>query len=483
MVGISLRSCSASVTGRVPLGRRLLLVLMAGLVFLASCSDGGTPSTAADPPTTAPIATEKADPFGSAPLAPEGDNVEATVRFESLLAHIGAGGQIGEGLTGFLEVADSRHAWLLSDLLRFAGSDSAALVGGFEQLTGVEIGEVPEGQTPWNAVTNRLIAWDLPAPPEYRRLKGTLFGLVDERWAPFFDDADTTIDWRWLSWGGVLIDDRPLGDLEPCVRGCIPALDDPPLVPAADGDWYDDESIVFGVTERDEAVAFPKNMMQVHEMVNITIGGRRFGIPYCTLCGSAQAFYLDTVPAGVEPPVLRTSGLLSRSNKVMYDLVTQSAFDTFTGTAVSGPLLDADVVLEQNSVTISTWGEWKTAYPDTVIVAQDGGLGRTYEDDPLGGRDDDGRIFPIGDVDPRLGVQAPIIGVVLDDGRPVAFDRAAADAASDAGEPIELDGITLAVDGGGYVAFIDGNEVAAHEAFWFACSQFHPETALWPADA
>ncbi|MFN2486791.1 MAG: DUF3179 domain-containing (seleno)protein [Acidimicrobiia bacterium] len=129
--------------------------------------------------------------------------------------------------------------------------------------------------------------------------------------------------------GGVLIDDRPLGDNGFCDRGCIPALDDPGLTDAAGGDWYSDGSVVFGVVVDNEAVAFPKNMMEIHEMVNITIGGRRLGIPYCTLCGSAQSYFLDTF--GDEPLVLRTSGLLSRSNKVMYELNSQSVFDTFTG--------------------------------------------------------------------------------------------------------------------------------------------------------
>jgi len=67
--------------------------------------------------------------------------------------------------------------------------------------------------------------------------------------------------------------------------------------------------------------------MEVHEMVNITIGGRRLGIPYCTLCGSAQAHFLDLLPEGVAPPVLRTSGWLSRSIRVMYDLRTRSVLD------------------------------------------------------------------------------------------------------------------------------------------------------------
>jgi hypothetical protein len=238
--------------------------------------------------------------------------------------------------------------------------------------------------------------------------------------------------------------------------------------------------MVFGVVIGGEAVAFPRNIMEVHELVNISIGGRRLGIPYCTLCRSAQAYFLDSVPRGVEVPVLRTSGLLSRSNKVMWDLRTGSVFDTFTGRALSGPLQDADVVLEQATVVSSTWGEWKRAHPDTKIVARDGGIGRTYEEDPLHGRDDDGPIFPIGDADPRLPVHVEVVGVIDPDGRPVAFAANPARAALTNGRAVAAAGVELFADGGGLRARSSrGEELPAHQAFWFAWSQFHPDTALW----
>jgi hypothetical protein len=220
--------------------------------------------------------------------------------------------------------------------------------------------------------------------------------------------------------------------------------------------------------------------MEVHEMVNLTVGGRRIGLPYCTLCGSAQAYLTDAVPDGIETPILRTSGLLSRSNKVMYDVVSGSLFNTFTGRAVSGPLRDVGVVLEQTTVTVSTWGEWKAAHPGTMIVAPDGGIGRRYPDDPLGGRDDDGPIFPIGQADPRLPVQMAVVGVIGPDGRPVAFPAELAAAELAGGRPVTFDEIELFTDGAGLRARLNGGEaVAAHESFWFAWSQFHPDTALW----
>jgi hypothetical protein len=376
---------------------------------------------------------------------------------------------------------DPRAAWYLADLLRFAPDSFArrALVSAFDELTGARIDGAGEGGV-WVAVTNQLMAWDLPAWEGYRDVKGELFLGIEPAWQPFFADSASEIDWRIVSWGGVFIDDRPFGEQQGCPRGCIPALDDPGLTPAAEGDWYPDDRIVFGVVVGDEAVAFPRHQMEVHEMVNLTIGGRQVGIPYCTLCGSAQAYLTDTVPEGFEPAVLRTSGLLSRSNKLMYDLLTGSAFDTFTGRAVSGPLRESGAVLEQVSVVTTTWGEWQQAQPGTRIVARDGGILRSYSDNPLRGRDDDGPIFPIGTVDDRLPVQEPVVGVIAPDGTPVAFPVATALAAIEDGRTVEVSGVVATAHAGGLiVSDADDRSLPAHQAFWFAWSQFHPDTVLW----
>jgi len=378
-------------------------------------------------------------------------------------------------------VGDPRIAWLLSDLLRFVqgGPVGDAATESFTELTGADI--LIEGRvSQWRAVTDLLIAWDIAAPPGYAHYKERLFTLVEPGWQPFFDDAAGDVDWRWVSWGGVLIDDRPLGDLDACIRGCIPALDDPPVTDAVAGSWYPDEAIVFGVTVNGESRAYPKNIMEVHEMVNDTLGERRIGMPYCTLCGSAQAFFTDEPPSGINTLVLRTSGLLSRSNKIMYELETRSMFDTFLGVALTGPLREADYMLEPITVVTSTWGDWKQAHPETTIVAQDGGRGISYPADPLRGRDDNGPIFPVGDVDPRLTVQTSVVGVVAPDGVVIAFPAEAARTALDAGAVVSSSGVSLSSDGGGFRAYdAQGNELSTHQSFWFAWSQFQPDTTVW----
>ena len=369
---------------------------------------------------------------------------------------------------------DGRLLWYLYDLQRFTTRVSESIVvDAFEELSSADLlGE------PFTTMGDRVLAWDLPAPPDYRLLKRDLFLLIEPRWAPFFNDEDSLIDWRRVGWGGVFIDDRAdatAGQI--CPRGCIPALDQPALTDAEGGSWYPDDDLVFGIVIGREARAYPKNIMEVHEMVNDTLGGRNIAIPYCTLCLSVQAYFTDDVEGF--RPLLRTSGLLSRSNKFMYDINTFSAVDTFTGEAISGPLFDAGVRLNQTTVVTSTWAAWRTAHPNTTIIAEDGGIGRTYPRNPLRGRDDAGPIFPVGDVDPRLGVHDVVLGVVAAEGTPVAFPVGAARLALEAGEEVVLAGVTLQPDAGGLRAFIDGVESPAHEAFWFAWSQFQPRTLLW----
>ncbi|MFV2063419.1 MAG: DUF3179 domain-containing (seleno)protein [Chloroflexota bacterium] len=437
------------------------------------------------PGTGATLRNQLGFAFPEAPAVPQGPADEALVAtIDGLFSSL----QVGVDVDALQQIADSgdaRAAWLLADLLRFLAPGSARDVSlaGYEQLTGTSLDADPVAdRSPWQSMTDHLIAWDLPALPGYEVWKGQLFTLIEPLWQPFFADGDADIDWRLVSWGGVPMDARPFGDPNPCPAGCIPALDDPALTDAAGGDWYPDERLVFGVTVNGESRAYPKNIMEIHELVNDEVGGRRLAIPYCTLCGSAQAYFTDDVAEDIAMPVLRTSGLLSRSNKVMFDLNTFSVFDTFTGAAVSGPLREAGVELEQTSVVTSTWGDWKLAHPDTTIVAQDGGIGRRYDLDPLRGRDDNGAIFPIGDVDERLPTQEKVLGVITEDGAAIAFPVAAARSELDAGRPVVALGIVVVADASGVRATReDGSEVVGHEAFWFAWSQFNPDTVVWTA--
>ena len=453
-----------------PWGGRRYGTVLATVVLLGVCGGGADPL-----PAQSDLLDKNKQAFPAAPAAGTGA-LAGPVRdaLASIMPSLQQRRFPIDAVRTIGRSGDGRLLWYVYDLLRHATRDSLpVVVDAFEELSGAELpGE------PFTTMGDRVLAWDLPAPPDYRLLKRDLFLLIEPRWAPFFDDEDSAIDWRLVGWGGVFIDDRPDATAgQVCPRGCIPALDQPAVTDAEGGSWYPDDDLVFGIVIGQQARAYPKNIMEVHEMVNDTLGGRRLAIPYCTLCLSAQAYFTDDVEGF--RPLLRTSGLLSRSNKFMYDVTTFSAVDTFTGEAISGPLLDASVKLNQTTVVTSTWGAWRAAHPDTTIIAEDGGIGRRYPTNPLRGRDDAGPIFPVGDVDPRLGVHDVVLGVIDADGTPVAFPVGSTRLALEAGEEVALAGVALQSDSGGLRAFIDGAEIPAHEAFWFAWSQFHPLTLLW----
>ncbi|MEM7720666.1 MAG: DUF3179 domain-containing (seleno)protein [Pseudomonadota bacterium] len=416
--------------------------------------------------------------FGTPPAIPEGalpEPVASAVQtaFVSSVTQSLWGPDQNAALAEIKASGDPRLVWTISDLMRFASGPqlNLALTDAAATLLNIE----PPRNNQWGVITDHLIAWDIPAPPDYLTAKRAIFTTMVPGWEPIFVEGD--IDWRHVSWGGVLIDDRPFGTThQPC--NCIPAADDPLVSSAAEAAWLTEDAVVFGIEINGEARAYPRRIMEVREMVNDTLGGRDLGIPYCTLCGAAQAYFTDEIPEGVERPVLRTSGLLIRSNKVMYDVNTFSVFDTFLGTAVTGPLAEKGIALTQAPVITTTWAEWKAAHPNTTVLVEALALGRDF--DFRNGRDADGPIFPVGDVDPRLPVHEDIVGIVTASGTPVAFQRTAAMVALANGQDVSFGNVRLVLEGGGLKAVSsDGSDMGSHQAFWFAWSQFHPGTELW----
>lgn len=417
--------------------------------------------------------------FGKPPAVPEGPlskELQSAVKvaFIDSMTQSAWGRDQTIAMGEIAESKDPRIVWIISDLMRFVSEPRfhAALANVASKLLGIK----SPNENHWGVATDHLIAWDIPAPPDYLRAKRAIFTSFVPGWDRIFVEGN--IDWRHVSWGGVLIDDRKY-DTTDKLCNCIPAADNPKVSSAKDATWLKDEDIVFGIEVNGEYRAYPRRIMEVREMVNDTLGGRHLGIPYCTLCGAAQAYYTDQLPEGIDRPILRTSGLLIRSNKVMYDVNTYSVFDTFLGKAVTGPLAEKKLQLKQASVVTTDWGTWKKAHPETTVLVEALALGR--DPDFRNGRDANGPIFPVGDVDPRLPVHEDIIGVITASGKPVAFQLSKAFVALKKGDEIAFKNVRLQLEAGGIKAVdADGSDLGSHQAFWFAWSQFHPQTALWP---
>lgn len=203
----------------------------------------------------------------------------------------------------------------------------------------------------------------------YRRLKLDLLKRLDPAFERFLgaDRAKAEhmkIRLEEIVWGGVPVDG-------------IPSLDNPKLVSAGAAAYLLDEDLVFGVAINGDVRAYPLRIMGWHEMFNETIGGVPVALAYCTLCGAGILF--ETQVEGRDRPlVFGSSGLLYRSNKLMFDRETDSLWNQFTGRPVSGPLVNSGIELKIRPVTITSWAEWKALHPDTRVLAIDTGHKRDY---------------------------------------------------------------------------------------------------------
>jgi len=100
-------------------------------------------------------------------------------------------------------------------------------------------------------------------------------------------------------------------------------------------------------------------------------------LAYCTLCGSGILF--ETQVEGRDRPlVFGSSGLLYRSNKLMFDRETDSLWNQFTGRSVAGPLVNSGIELKIRPVAITNWAKWRKTYPDSRVLSLETGHRRNY---------------------------------------------------------------------------------------------------------
>ncbi len=77
------------------------------------------------------------------------------------------------------------------------------------------------------------------------------------------------------------------------------------------------------------------------------------------------------------------SGLLYRSNVLMYDRQTESLWLQVKRRAVTGPMTGTK--LSTLPSTVTTWKKWRNKYPETTVLSFRTGYSRDYSRDPYEG--------------------------------------------------------------------------------------------------
>ncbi|MEF8828855.1 MAG: DUF3179 domain-containing protein [Haloarcula sp.] len=150
-------------------------------------------------------------------------------------------------------------------------------------------------------------------------------------------------------------------------RDAIPGIDDPSFGTTYFGDADDDVLVV----EADPPRAYPVRVLSYHEIVNDVLGNgggsdreeRPIAVTWCPICASAVVY--DRKADG-ETLTFGTSGKLADDALVMYDRETESEWKQPLGKAISGPLEGRQLVVVPSPML--TWKQFRTAYPDGVVL-------------------------------------------------------------------------------------------------------------------
>ena len=234
------------------------------------------------------------------------------------------------------------------------------------------------------------------------------------------------------------------------------------------------------------------------------------------------------------PTTFGTSGMLYRSNKVMYDRTTYFLWNQLTSEPVIGPLWDSGIKLDFFPVVLTTWEEWLEVHPDTTVLDQETDLypAEFYvpEENPRAIYYDyfnaPETMFPVPNRNDRLETKDVVLGVQLNDsykayssaalqrsrivndvvggeeivvlgsatnqgarayyrgGR--SFRLAPSDGDGQLGIPstiADTDGGTWQVTEEFLVNMADESKrlarIPTHMSFWFGWFQFHPDTELY----
>lgn len=316
-------------------------------------------------------------------------------------------------------------------------------------------------------------------------------------------------------------------------RDGIPPIDDPEYEPIQiAAEWLQPQSPVIAFEWNGIARAYPLAILTRHEIVNTFYGDDAVAVTFCPLCNSAVVF-----DRTVDGEVFRfgVSGLLRHSDLIMWDDVTQSWWQQFTGEGIVGEYTDHLLTILPAHVV--GFGAFVEQFPEGEVLSR---RGRSYGSNPYVGYDTnpqpflfqgqpDTRLFPTERVLAALiageavAYPFPLLahrGVINDTiggfdvvafwqpGATSALDRGSIDDSRDVGMAAlynrELDGEVLTFSlgedgvirddqtGSAWNVFgtaIDGElsgsqlqQELAFPHFWFSWAAFRPETRLYRGD-
>lgn len=268
-------------------------------------------------------------------------------------------------------------------------------------------------------------------------------------------------------------------------RDGTPSLDKPQFLSGAQRDsQIRPGDRVMGVSYNGVAKAYPIAVLDYHEIVNDTFGDTPLTVTFYPLSGTGMVFLAE---AGGQVLDFGVSGLIYNSDLLLYDRNTRSLWSQIMKTAVTGPLKGA--TLTQVPAQYTTWANWSSQHPQSLLLSRDTGHERNYDQDPYA----EYKRLPMVmyatlHSDWRLPAKTWVVGITAGD-EAIALPFAELDTLESAlrvnvgGQALDVHWDKAAQSA--RVFDVDGMEHPATAGYWFAWVAFHPTTALYlsePAD-
>ena len=269
-------------------------------------------------------------------------------------------------------------------------------------------------------------------------------------------------------------------------RDGIPAITKPDYVSADEAQFMRANDIVLGFSVGDQAFAYPRHILNWHEIVNDEFAGEAFVISYCPLCGSGMAFSSQVKDQQLSFGV---SGLLYNNDLLFYDQETESLWSQIERRAISGTFIGSE--LKQLYLEHTSWSAWRKKHPKTRVLSEQQGFKRNYRHDPYTGYDTSSQVFfkTLRNAPTEFHSKEKVLGLSIgQQSKAYPFSELRKHGKASFEDSLAGAKYTVLWDAEAESATLIPLEGQSNDAltptvaFWFAWYNFHPESAVFRAE-